>query len=116
VIRKSKGTNLLQLGFLDRYGKALERQPLLKENNKSKLTDDSKFEERGRRFSIFLSGEFHCYWNTDSKGYFGIHSSQDHHRARKEEQEWTRNDDQGNHLQPLIFIEKAINFLRRKFD
>jgi hypothetical protein len=81
----------------------------------SKLTDDGEFGAKYRQFSIFLSKGLESSLNSSSNKYF-YYLQEWHPQEHKVIQQSTHIDGRGNQVQPLKIIEKAVNFLRRKFD
>jgi hypothetical protein len=88
-------------------------------NNLPKSIHDSLFVERDQQLLVFLAEEF--YGPNNSSNYINdrnyyILQDRFHRGVLKEELVSVGNSDQLKHCDSLKIIEKAINFLRRKFD
>jgi hypothetical protein len=94
-------------------------QPTL--NILAKLKDDSLFEDKGQQILIFLTKELYEMKRNDNNNdlnnssYYVLQNWY-HRCSPKGGLELADKGDQSRFLNPLNLIEKAINFLRRRFD
>jgi hypothetical protein len=117
-----RGSSPWLLRSLNTDNKQLRKRLQLAPDILTNLRGDSIFGSRDRQLLIFLTKELYdpknCSSNNNPQGsrnYF-VWKNWLHRNPLKGEPETADNQDQQMNLNPLKIIEKAVNFLRRRFD